>query len=354
MYNLPDLRTANLKGKKVFLRADLDVPLDDRAIMDDTRLRESLETLNYLLKHGAKVILAGHLGRPEGRDKKLSTEPVAKWYLKKLGIKSEKLKNENIDGIEGWNLSEDLIVLENIRFNDGEEKNDPDFSKKLANLADIYVNDAFAVSHREHASVVGVAKFLPHFAGFRLKKEIEVLGGVLENPKRPLVVIIGGAKIETKLPLVERMHELADYLLVGGKIAEETDILSGVQHEKTKDRNSVLLVADLNENETDTTEKSVENFLQFINIAKTIIWNGPIGKIYNSKKDLEGTTAKLAKGIIQSSAYKIVGGGDTLGILKELNLLDKFSFVSTGGGAMLEFLSGEKLPGIEALIEGNE
>jgi len=146
------------------------------------------------------------------------------------------------------------------------------------------------------------------------------------------------------------MHELADYLLVGGKIAEEENILYDVQHENIKDRNSILLVADLNEDETDATEKSVENFLQFVNLAKTIIWNGPIGKIYNSEKDKEGTTAKLAKGIAQSSAYKIVGGGDTLGLLRDLNLLDKFSFVSTGGGAMLEFLSGETLPGLQALL----
>ena len=302
-----------------------------------------------MLENGALVILAGHLGRPEGKDEKLSVKPIAQWYQNKLKIKNDKLKMTKIRELDGWKISNNLYLLENLRFDPGEESNDPDFAKKLAGLSDIYVNDAFAVSHREHASIVGVAKLLPHFAGFRLIKEVEILGRVLENPQRPLVVIIGGAKIETKLPLVERMHELADYLLVGGKIAEEENILYDVQHEDIKDRNSILLVADLNEDETDATEKSVENFLQFVNLAKTIIWNGPIGKIYNSEKDKEGTTAKLAKGIAQSSAYKIVGGGDTLGLLRELNLLDKFSFVSTGGGAMLEFLSGEKLPGIEAL-----
>ncbi|MBI2031641.1 MAG: phosphoglycerate kinase [Candidatus Levybacteria bacterium] len=351
MINLPDLKPEIVSGKRILLRVDVDVPFENGQIIDDTRLKESLETLKYLLDHNAAVFMTGHLGRPEGKDEKLSLKPIANWFLRELQIAQNELQITNIEGFDSFKLSDSLYLLENIRFYKEEEENNSEFAKKLASLADIYVNDAFAVSHREHASVVGVVKLLPHFAGFRLIKEIETLGEVLENPQRPLVVIIGGAKIETKLPLVERMHELADYLLVGGKIAEETNILSGVQHEKIKDRNSVLLVADLNEDETDTTQKSVENFLQFINLAKTIIWNGPIGKIYNSEKDKEGTTAKLAKGIAQSSAFKVVGGGDTLGLLRELNLLDKFSFVSTGGGAMLEFLSGEKLPGIEALME---
>jgi len=350
MINLPDLKPGLIRNKRVLLRADLDIPFEKGKIIDDTRLKESLETLKFLLANNAEtVFIIGHLGRPKGKDKKFSLRPIAEWYARQFRVSNIKPQILNLKNFAGFEISERLFLLENIRFYKEEEENDFNFAKKLASLADIYVNDAFAVSHRKHASVVGVAKILPHFAGLRLRKEIEVLSQVLENPQRPLVVIIGGAKIETKLPLVEKMHELADYLLVGGKIAEETNVLSNIQHEKTKDRNSILLVADLNEDEIDTTQKSVENFLQFVRIAKTIIWNGPIGKIYNSKRDKEGASAKLARAIAKSTAYKIVGGGDTLGLLKELNLLDKFSFVSTGGGAMLEFLSGEKLPGVEIL-----
>ncbi|PJE58073.1 MAG: phosphoglycerate kinase [Candidatus Portnoybacteria bacterium CG10_big_fil_rev_8_21_14_0_10_36_7] len=352
MINLPDLKTADVKNKKILLRLDLDVPLSiDGDIEDDTRLKDSLETLEYLLSSEAIVIIVGHLGRPEGKDEKLSLKPIANWFLNQLQITSNDLSVTNIEDFEGFKFSDKLFLLENIRFYKEEEENNPDFAKKLAGLTDIYINDAFAVSHREHASIVGVVKLLPHYAGFRLKKEIETLSSLLENPKRPFVVIIGGAKIETKLPLVEKMHQFADYVLVGGKIAEETRVLLKVQHEKVAERKSVLLVADLNEDETDTMQNSVENFLQIINLAKTIIWNGPIGKTEGQEEDLEIGTAKLAKGIVESGAYAVVGGGDTIGYLKKINLLDKFSFVSTGGGAMLEFLSGEKLPGIEALIE---
>src|SRR3989344_1899741 len=271
MINLPDLRNADVRGKKVLLRADIDIPFNNGKIMDDRRLRESLETLNFLLENGALVILAGHLGRPEGKDEKLSVKPIAQWYQNKLKIKNDKLKMTKIRELDGWKISNNLYLLENLRFDPGEESNDPDFAKKLAGLSDIYVNDAFAVSHREHASIVGVAKLLPHFAGVRLIKEVETLSSLLENPKRPLVVIIGGAKIETKLPLVEKMHQFADYVLVGGKIAEETRVLLKVQHEKVKERKSVLLVADLNPDETDTTEKSAENFPQKVSLAEPII-----------------------------------------------------------------------------------
>lgn len=351
MYNLSDLKTANIKNKKVFLRLDLDIPLlKDGKIEDDTRLKDSLETLDYLLKNGATVFIAGHLGRPKGVDNKLSLLPIASWYAKELRIAKNELQKTKIEDFDGFKISDNLYLLENIRFYKGEEANDSEFSKKLASLADIYINDAFAVSHRNHASIVGVARLLPHFAGFRLRKEVETLSSLLENPKRPLVVIVGGAKIETKLPLVEKMHQFADYVLVGGKIAEETRTLLRVQHEKVPNRKSVLLVADLNSGETDITPKDAENFLQIINLAKTIVWNGPVGKTEGSEKNLEIGTAKLAKGIAQSGAYTVVGGGDTIGYLKKIGLLEKFSFVSTGGGAMLEFLSGEKLPGLQALV----
>lgn len=351
MIKLPGLKNADVKGKKVFLRTDLDVPLSENGqIADDTRLKESLETLNFLLENSALVILAGHLGRPQGRESNLTAEPIVKWYQNKLKIENEKLKMTKIGELDGWKISNNLYLLENLRFNPGEEENDPEFSKKLAGLANIYVNDAFGSSHRNHASIVGITRHLPHYAGFMLKKEIETLSALLDNPKRPLTVIIGGAKIETKLPIVEKMHEFADYVLIGGKIAQETRVLLKVQHEKIESRKSALLVADLNQQETDITEKDAENFLQIINLAKTIVWNGPVGKTEGNEGNLEIGSAKLAKGIVESGAYSVVGGGDTIGYLKKIGLLDKFSFVSTGGGAMLEFLSGEKLPGIEVLL----
>ncbi|OGH13931.1 MAG: hypothetical protein A2860_04385 [Candidatus Levybacteria bacterium RIFCSPHIGHO2_01_FULL_37_33] len=362
MIKLPDLKNTNVNGKRVFLRTDIDVPLSQQStinnqqltIADDTRLKESLETLNFLLQNGATVILAGHLGRPEGRENDLTAQPVAKWYANEFRVQSSQFRVQNVGGFDGWRISDKLFLLENLRFNPGEESNPSTasgqvFARKLASLADIYVNDAFASSHRAHTSIVGIAKLLPHYAGFMLKKEIETLSSLLENPKRPLAVIIGGAKIETKLPVVEKMHQIADYVLIGGLIAEQTKVLLKVQHEKVEGRKSALLVADLNPDETDINENSVENFIQIINLSKTVIWNGPVGKTEGNEDNHEIASYKLAKGIAESGAYTVVGGGDTIGYLKKIGLLEKFSFVSTGGGAMLEFLSGDKLPGIEVL-----
>ena len=368
---LPLLKQAKVSGKTFFLRADLDVPLSQQTtnnrqqttILDDSRLLSWMPTLEYLLENGAKVVIAGHLGRPEHvnhesriMNHEFSLRPVAEWLYKKLEVRSQELEVTKIGEFDGWRLSDNLFLLENLRFYKGEEENDKEFAKKLASFADIYVNDAFAASHRAHASIVGVPKYLPHFAGLSLRKEIEILSKVLEEPDRPLVVIVGGAKIETKLPLVEKMHHFADYVLVGGKIAQQTRMLLKVQHEKLKGVKSALLVADLNEEETDITPKSVENFLQIVALAKTVVWNGPVGKTQNSKlrtqnseKDSGMGTRELAKGIVKSKAYSVVGGGDTIGFLKRINLLDKFSFVSTGGGAMLEFLSASMLVGIKAL-----
>jgi len=349
------LKDANVKGKRVFLRADLDVPLSEAGrIEDDTRLKACLPTVKYLLKQNAKIILAGHLGRPKGVDKSLSLKPVAEWFAKQFAIFN--LQFSKLGGFEGWKIGPDIFLLENLRFYPGEKANDPEFAKKLAGLADIYVNDAFAMCHRAHASMVGITKFLPHFAGLHLEKEVENLNQCLQCPKRPLVVIIGGKKIETKLPLVAKMHQLADYVLVGGKIAEETEVLAKIQNEKINGHKATLLVADLNSDQTDITPKAAEDFLGIINLAGTIIWNGSMGitgqkaEGRKQKTDTERGTRLMAEGIIKSGAYSVVGGGDTLEYLNKLSVLDKFSFVSTGGGAMLSFLSGEKLPGIEALI----
>ena len=409
--NLSTIRDVDVKGKTVFLRLDLDVPLaklktenskPETIIDDDTRLKAGLPTINYLLENGAKVIIAGHLGRPEKKypisndEIESSLEIVTGWLQKQLTINKKQLTKEKIGNFNGWKLNDNLSILENLRFYESEEKNDLEFAKKLSSLAEIYVNDAFAVCHRAHASIIGVPKFLPHFAGLHLEKEIEVLSKVLENPIRPLIVIIGGAKMETKLPLVRKMNNIADYILVGGLIAKEACLL---QAEKRK---AEIIVAGLNGNETDITQESVERFVEIIKKAKTIVWNGPVGKINDGSignppslanvpargpvagfppasapshirsattsvravgslstratppvgtknADTEKGTREMAKAIINSHAYKIVGGGDTIEFLDKEGLVKDFDFVSTGGGAMLSFLSGEKLPGLEAL-----
>ena len=359
--NLPLLKDADVKGKRVFLRADLDVPFDGGKIEDDFRLLSAIPTIEYLLKQNAKIVMAGHLGRPKGIDKSLSLEPIARWLSSKYHVSS--IKYGKRGEFEGWEIGQNIFLLENLRFSEGEEKNNPEFAKKLASLTDIYVNEAFANSHRNHASIIGVPKYLPGFAGFHLEREVEVLSGILKDPKRPLIVIIGGAKIETKLPLIEKMHKIADYVLVGGKLADETKTLLKIQHEKinpSSGRKSALLIADLNSDGTDITPKSTENFLQILNLAKTVVWNGPMGKISDNKSKIaesEQGTKKLAEGLVKNSAFVVVGGGDTVGFLEKICLLETFaclprtrSFLSTGGGAMLSLLAGEKLPGIEALL----
>lgn len=348
------LKNANIKGKTVFLRADLDVPLIHGKIEDDTRLIAVLPTIEYLLKNHAKIIIAGHLGRPklnhESRIKnhELSLQPIAEWYAKRFHNSSFIIHHSSLGGFDGWEIGQNIFLLENLRFYEGEEKNDPDFAKKLSELAAIYVNDAFAMCHRSHASIVGVTRFLPHFAGFHLEKEIENLTRAMENPKKPLVVIIGGKKIETKLPLVEKMHRIADYVLVGGKIAQESQAFLKVRHEKILGKKSVLLIADLTPDGLFITEKSLYNFLDIIPLAKTVIWNGAMGFIAEKEDEFQATR-KIANAIIESKAYSVVGGGDTVEFLNRIGILDKFSFASTGGGAMLAFLSGEQLPGLESL-----
>lgn len=365
-YNLPDVRTAHIAGKTILLRADLDVPLKKRDMFevgDDTRLIYLLPTIRTLEKHGSHLIICGHLGRPDKKRQvtskhpipyefgDLSLRPVARWLTKAHNDYVEHPQPEKIGMFPAWRIGDHAYLLENLRFFKGEETRDPQFVKEMAALADVYVNDAFAVSHRDHASIAGVSALLPHFAGMRLQKEVEVLSGLLEQPKRPLVVLIGGAKIETKLPLIEKMHHFADYVLVGGKIALETKELLKVQHEKLSPlqngHKSILLVADTNQEGTDITQKSAENFLQVIRAAKTVVWNGPLGKIGNKKS--EDGTKLIAYGIAKTGAYKVAGGGDTTEFLKREGLFNQFDFISSGGGAMLSFLAGEKLPGLAAL-----
>lgn len=335
----------DFKDKKVLIRIDSDVDIKKGKIVDDTRLTSSLETIKYVLTHNGSVIIIGHSGRPDGKENpEYTLKPVAEWFKEEFKGLLEDIK---LDTFKGWSITPHLSLLENLRFFKEEEDNEHDFAKKLANLGDIYVNEAFAVSHRAHASTSSIAKLLPSYAGFHLQKEVESLSKILENPKKPLIILIGGAKLETKLPLVEKMHRIADYVLVGGKIAEEHRTLLKVQHEKVEGHKSLVLVADNTPDGLDITEKDAENFMQILSLGNTIVWNGPLGKMGDPKT--EENTLKVARCIADSKAYTVVGGGDSLSLLTQHHLLSKFSFVSTGGGAMLEFLSGKNLPGIKAL-----
>lgn len=285
MISLPII-DETVKNKKVLVRGDIDIPDGDFF-----RLEAIKPTIDFLLQNNNQVILCGHRGRPNGKVvPELSTKIIADYFESKFQ------------------------VLENLRFDPREENNDPEFARGLAGMAEVYVNEAFADSERAHASIVGVPKFLPHFAGFRLAKEVEVLTKVLENPARPLLVIIGGAKIETKQPFINEMKNFADHVVIGGLLA-------------TKEKDFLI---------------------DSLPPAKTIVWNGVFGEIETGHV---AGTEKLTKLILENKdAYKIVGGGDTVGFLQKNNLLSGFNFVSTGGGSMLKLLAGEKLPGIEALL----
>lgn len=334
------------KNKRVLVRIDSDVDIEDGKILDDTRLLSALETIRLLLSHKNQVILIGHLGRPDGIDSNLTLAPAAHWFGRVL--KTHVSGSTELFG--GWHIGPHLRLLENIRFFSEEEENDKSFSKELASLGDVFVNEAFAVAHRAHASNVGITAFLPAFAGLHFEQEVRVLTSVLEHPKRPLAVVIGGAKIETKLPMVEKMHTVADFVLVGGEVAAHTKELIQVQHEQVTNKRSIVLVGDLIESGLDITQQSAENFCEVLDTAKTIVWNGPVGQ---TGKDpvTEQATRIIAHTVANSHAYTIVGGGDTLSYLKQHRLLDKFSFVSVGGGAMLEFLAGKELPAISVLLK---
>jgi len=341
---IKSISDANVGSKKVFVRLDFDVPVRNGEIEDDSRLVSGLPTVNYLLEKNAVVIAAGHIGRPDGIDEKFSTKIIAKWFQKKL--LSSKIEITEVEKLKAFRLNKNFYILENLRFDQGEEKNSLEFSQKLASTAQIYVNEAFGVSHRAHASVFGIAKILPSYAGYHLIREVKILSKTLDNPKRPLTFIIGGAKIETKLPLISKMHRFADFVLVGGELAEQTKILAEEQHAKIAGQKAMLLVADLTKDTLDITLNSVKNFEQVIENSETVIWNGPMGFI---EEGHDQATLELAKIIDKKKVYKIIGGGDTIGFLSNKKLLNNYDLVSMGGGAMLEFLSGDKLPGIKAL-----
>ena len=387
------VRDINVAGKKVLVRCDFNVPIDSQTgkITDNRRIRAAIPTIQYLLDNNAKVILCSHLGRPKGEvNPKYSLKPVAEELSKLLG-KEVKLAKDVI-GPDAEKLTsnmknQDVVLLENVRFHKEEEKNDPEFAKKLASFAEIYVNDAFGTAHRAHSSTAGVADYLPAVSGFLIEKELEFLGKALENPERPFVAILGGAKVSDKIGVIENLLEKVDTLMIGGgmaytfykalghdigtSICEEDKIdLAKTILEKAKQKNVKLLLPldnhvsseysnDGEDKFVDKEEipdgfmgldigpRTIEAFKESIKTAKTVLWNGPLG-VTEFPKFAEGTRA-IANALAQSQAVTIIGGGDSAAAIEKMGLADKMTHISTGGGASLEFLEGKVLPGIDCL-----
>ena len=323
---------APASGKRIIVRCDFDVPVEGGTVVDESRVKKTLGTLRFLLDEKAKLVLIAHIGRPEKPDKGLSL------VLVKKTLEGSLKREVSFQDKLAINERAPINLLENLRFWPEEEENNRDFAKKLASFGEAYVNECFATSHRSHASIVSIAKFLPSFAGFNLIKEIEELGKILQSPARPLVAIIGGAKLETKLPVIYNLAKVADRVLVGGRLMFEAD-------RRSLPENVVVAHDDIDAK--DIGEGSVQIFREVIKQAKMIVWNGPMG-VFEEPKYINGTR-QLANSVIASGGYSVVGGGDTISALNKFGLTDKIDFISTGGGAMLEFLAGKTLPGIEAL-----
>jgi phosphoglycerate kinase len=340
------VREAEVGGKRVLVRADLNVPLDDGRVADDTRIQAALPTLRYLLEHdAAHVAVCSHLGRPKGPDPAFSMEPV-RAALQQL------LPDERIE------------VLENTRFDPGETKNDPDFARRLADGRDLFVEDAFGSVHRAHASTVGVAQLLPAYAGLLLERELEELGKLLGEVERPFVLVSGGAKVEDKLGVLRNLGGKADTVLVGGKMAEQLREDNPLGFDVELPRDVVAAAAFDRDAETqvvpynalpdgwlglDIGPETREAFAAEISRAQTIFWNGPMG-VFEWPGFAEGTRA-VAQAVAQSDAYSVVGGADSARALRELGLADQVSWLSTGGGAALEVLEGKELPGVAIIPE---
>jgi phosphoglycerate kinase len=324
--NLPKVSDLDVAGKKVLLRLDLDTEPDP----NDLRIKASEETLDYLKNKGAEIIILAHRGRPEGKIDKQSLASQSP---------GESLSLKPFQPIfDKWGAK----VEENLRFDPGEEANDPEFAKKLASLGEVYINEAFASSHRSHASIVGLPKLLPHAAGFRFIKEVENLSKVLENPKRPLVFVISGIK-KDKLDYVKAFESMADRILVGGRLPEllGDEALESIRLQKGK-----VLIGNLTMDKEDITLNSIEVFEKVIKTSGTIVVSGPLGKFEDEGHRMG--TEKIFKAVVRSSAYKVAGGGDTERAIA-LSGVEGFDWISVGGGAMLEFLVHKTLPGIEAL-----
>jgi len=347
----------DIQNKKILLRADFDVALNsDFTIADDSRIRQSLPTINSLLANKNKLICVTKLGRPKGRDLKLSLRVIVDrltQYLPdyKISLIDDFLSEDGKKQIDNQTANE-ILVLENIRFYPQEKANDPEFIKKLAALADIYVNNAFAMCHRMEASVVGVPQYLPSYGGLLLKKEIEMITKVISNPQQPLIAIIGGIKLETKLGVVNRFLSLADYILVGSglirSVSKDKKIV--VPSDLVLKDGSIKKTSEITDEDKimDIGPEAQTQFSSMIAKAKTIIWNGPMG-YFEDARFRQGTDVIYNAIINNQNAVSIVGGGNTLAAISRKNNLNKITHISTGGGAMLTFIEKGTLPGIEAL-----
>ncbi|WP_294848484.1 phosphoglycerate kinase [uncultured Eubacterium sp.] len=391
--NKKTIEDIDVKGKRVLARCDFNVPLMDGEITNDKRIVAALPTIKYLMEHGAKVILCSHLGRPKGEYKpEFSLAPVAKKLSEYLGTEVKLAEDPEVVGENAKKLAAELkdgevMLLENVRYRKEETKNEENFSKELASLADIFVNDAFGTAHRAHCSTTGVAAYLPAVCGFLIQKEIKFMGGALANPKRPLVAILGGAKVSDKIGVISNLIDKCDTIIIGGGMAYtfmkylghtigdsllEADwvekagqmmadaeakgvkflipVDNKVGREYAADTEAKIVSSDEIPDGwmgLDIGPKSMEVFVDAIKGAGTVIWNGPMG--VSEWDNFAAGTIAVANAVAESGAVSIIGGGDSVAAVTKLGFADKMSHISTGGGASLEFLEGKELPGIAAL-----
>jgi len=390
MFNKKTVVDLDVKGKKVFVRVDFNVPIKDGVVGDDTRIRAALPTIEYLLKHGAAVILASHLGRPKGGPElKYSLKPVADYLAKLLGKPvafAEDCIGPKAEAAAKALKPGEVLVLENTRFHAEEEANDQTMAKALASLADLFVNDAFGTAHRAHASTEGIARYLPAVAGFLLEKEIKYLGQAVAEPKRPFVAILGGAKISDKIGVIKNLLVKADTILIGGGMAntffkaggydmgdslvEDTALDTAKELLKNADGKLRLpvdvVIADMFEESAahkvssvgnipagwrilDIGPETVKAYAKVLTTAGTVVWNGPMG-VFEFPEFAKGTFG-VAKAVAGSGAISIIGGGESVAAIQQSGLADKITHISTGGGASLEMLEGLVLPGVAALLD---
>lgn len=391
--NKQTIEDIDVKGKKVFCRVDFNVPMEDGQVTDDTRIKAALPTILYLSEQGAKVILASHLGRPGGEAvEELRMDAVAKRLSDLSGksvIKTDQVYGEEVNQAVDQLADGDLLLIENVRFEPGETKNDPALAKEFASLADYFVNDAFGAAHRAHASTTGVAEHIPSAAGFLLEKELEVLGKALSDPERPFTAIIGGAKVKDKIGVIDNLLDKVDNLIIGGGLAytfvkalgyeigqsllEEDKIqLAKDYMEKAKEKgvNFVLpedvVVADDFSNDAHTEivtidsipadlealdigPKTRETYADIVKDSKLVIWNGPMG-VFELETFANGTKA-VAEALTQTEGYTVIGGGDSAAAVEKFGYAKQMDHISTGGGASLEFMEGKELPGVSVLTD---
>ncbi|MFC4404905.1 phosphoglycerate kinase [Gracilibacillus xinjiangensis] len=391
--NKQTIKDIDVKGKKVFCRVDFNVPMKDGEVTDDTRIRAALPTIEHLSEQGAKVILASHLGRPGGEVvEELRMDAVAKRLsdlINKSVVKTDEVYGDEVNQAVSELNDGDILLIENVRFEAGETKNDPALAKAFADLADFYVNDAFGAAHRAHASTAGIAEHIPSAAGFLLEKELDVLGKALSDPDRPFTAIVGGAKVKDKIGVIDHLLDKVDNLIIGGGLAytfvkamgneigksllEEDKIeLAKEYMQKAKDKgvNFVMpedvIVADDFSNDANTQEVSIENipadwealdigpktrekYAKIVAESKLVIWNGPMG-VFELDTFANGTKA-VADALSKTEGYTVIGGGDSAAAVEKFDLADKMDHISTGGGASLEFMEGKELPGVTALTD---